>query len=509
MAMDLKKLQNGSDIRGVAAPGVPDEPVTLTPESAFLLTKGFACWLEKNCSRPISELKISVGHDSRITADTLKKAVCDGLVAMGCTVLDCGLASTPSMFMSTVFPELACDGAIMITASHLPFNRNGLKFFNRNGGLDKPDIAKVIELAGQNITGTGSGKIEKAPLIDIYSRHLVELIRKGANRTDDYDRPLKGLKIIVDAGNGAGGFFVEKVLKPLGADTTGSQFLEPDGMFPNHIPNPENKEAMKSVCSAVLKNNADLGIIFDTDVDRSSAVDRYGKEISRNAIIALISAIIAQQHPGTAIVTDSVTSDELTEFIEHDLNCRHHRFKRGYKNVINEAIRLNQSGEDCQLAIETSGHAALKENYFLDDGAYLTAKLLIKAAQMAVEGKSLDMLIAGLRHPLEACEIRLKITASDFKAYGTKMLEDFKAFAEGQKEYQIAPVNHEGVRVNLDQQNGNGWMLVRLSLHDPIIPVNIESNSAGGCKQIAAKLIDFLRPYQEIDVTSLEQFLEN
>ena len=105
--------------------------------------------------------------------------------------------------------------------------------------------------------------------MNTYARHLREKIKREVGG----EAPLSGLKIVVDAGNGAGGFYADDILKPLGADISGSQFLEPDGNFPNHQPNPENKEAMASVCRAVRENGADLGIIFDTDVDRSSAVD--------------------------------------------------------------------------------------------------------------------------------------------------------------------------------------------------------------------------------------------
>lgn len=197
------------------------------------------------------------------------------------------------------------------------------------------------------------------------------------------------------------------MLAPLGADASGSQFLEPDGSFPNHIPNPEDKTAMESIRGAVLANHADLGIIFDTDVDRAGAVDKNGREINRNRIIALISAILLHEHPGTAIVTDSITSSGLKTFIEEKGGI-HHRFKRGYKNVINEAIRLNREGTDCQVAIETSGHGALKENYFLDDGAYLIAKILVQMARLKKEGKTIDELIADLQEPLEAKEYRMK-----------------------------------------------------------------------------------------------------
>ena len=231
----------------------------------------------------------------------------------------------------------------------------------------------------------------------IYGKGLANKIREGVNHPQHYETPLKGLKIILDAGNGAGGFYADKVLKPLGADTKGSQFLEPDGTFPNHIPNPENKEAMASICDAVIKNKADFGIIFDTDVDRGAAVDSEGHELNRNRLIALISSIVLKENPGSTIVTDSITSDGLTEFIEGELKGIHHRFKRGYKNVINESIRLNNEGQESHLAIETSGHGAIKENYFLDDGAYLITKLLIELAKLRQENKSLTDLIANLK----------------------------------------------------------------------------------------------------------------
>lgn len=162
-------------------------------------------------------------------------------------------------------------------------------------------------------------------------------------------KPLSGFKLVVDAGNGAGGFYATRVLKELGANVEGSQFLEPDGSFPNHIPNPENKTAMDAIQSCTVKNHADLGIIFDTDVDRAAIVASNGEEINRNRLIALISAIVLRKYPGATIVTDSVTSDGLKAFIESHGGV-HHRFKRGYKNVINEAVRLEKEGVSAPLA---------------------------------------------------------------------------------------------------------------------------------------------------------------
>jgi len=336
----------------------------------------------------------------------------------------------------------------------------------------------------------------------------VEKIRVGANDKANYNEPLAGFKIIVDAGNGAGGFFAEHVLKPLGADTTGSQFLEPDGNFPNHIPNPEDKKAMQSICDATIANKADLGIIFDTDVDRSGAVDKNGKEINRNRIIALMASIIIAEHPGSVIVTDSITSDELKAFIQDKLGGIHHRFKRGYKNVINESIRLNGEGKESYLAIETSGHGALKENFFLDDGAYLMAKILIKMAILRQEGKTVDMLLSELEDPLESKEFRLNIKNSNFKDYGNMVIEKLTEYANKQQELEPAEENYEGIRVSLSKQNGDGWFLLRLSLHDPLMPLNIESRLQGGSKQIATGLYEFLKQFDELDISSVENFIK-
>ena len=427
--IDLLKLQNGSDIRGVAAEGVADEPVTLTSEAVNLIGQAFVQWLSKKSGKPAHELKIGVGHDSRITADLMKDAFIAGAGAAGATVYYCGLVSTPSMFMTVVFPEFAFDGSVMITASHLPFNRNGLKFFNPDGGLEKTDIKEILTIAKGLEIVTCDKKAIACDSLSAYTKSLQEKIKAGVN-AENYDKPLAGLRIVVDAGNGAGGFFVENVLAPLGADTTGSQFLEPDGMFPNHIPNPENKQAMEAIKQAVLANHADLGIIFDTDVDRMSAVLPDGSEVNRDAIIAMMAAILAKDYPGSTIVTDSVTSDRLTDFLENELNLKHHRFKRGYKNVINESIRLNKEGIVSPLAIETSGHGALSENYFLDDGAYLAVKILIATALAAKEGKKISSYIEKLEKGFDEREFRMKIFTDDFSSYGKDVLETFEARAK-------------------------------------------------------------------------------
>jgi phosphomannomutase len=294
------------------------------------------------------------------------------------------------------------------------------------------------------------------------------------------------------------------VLAPLGADTSGSQFLEPDGMFPNHIPNPENETAMRSVCEATVKAGADMGVIFDTDVDRGGAVDARGDEINRNRLVAIASAIALEGNEGGTVVTDSITSNGLKDYIEKTLGGVHHRFKRGYRNVINEAVRLNRAGINCPLAIETSGHAALRENYFLDDGAYLVTKIIIKAAVLRRQGKSLESLLEDLAEPAEAVEIRMPITEEAYRECGELILKNLEAYAE-EHHWQLAPDNREGLRVSFPKENGDGWFLLRLSVHDPIMPLNVESDSKGGVARILDQLTPFLKTCRELDLSPLGQ----
>ncbi len=494
-----KQFKSGTDIRGVASEGVEGEAVNLSDKVLADMTDGFVLWLSKKVGKAPEALKISVGRDSRISGPHIMEIAVAQFTACGAEVLRCGLASTPSMFMTTV--DLGCDGALQITASHHPFNRNGLKFFTREGGLEGSDIEKILTYAqnDEHPTAKGGGTVRDVDYMTDYAKGLCDKIKREVN-ADDYKHPLKGFRIVVDAGNGAGGFYADKVLKVLGADTNGSRFLEPDGMFPNHVPNPENPEAMESICEAVKESNADLGVIFDTDVDRGGAVDSKGNEINRNRLVAVAAAIALEGNNGGTIVTDSITSSGLKEFIENELGGKHYRYRRGYKNVIDKALELNEKGVNCPLAIETSGHAAMRENYFLDDGAYLCTKIIIKAAQLRAQGKELDELTASLKEPLESREIRYKITENDFKSCGERIIAELTDYAERQDGWNVADDNREGIRVSFDKNNGDGWFLLRLSVHDPIMPLNVESDSKGGVDVILDKLYGFLKTAKGLEI---------
>ncbi len=498
------ELKSGSDVRGFAS-DIYENEVNLTDQAVYDITAAFVLFLTKKSDKKATELTVSVGHDSRITAERIKTKVIEALTSAGVRVLDCGLSSTPAMFMTTVKAD--CDGAVQITASHHPADRNGLKFFLPSGGLDSSDIVDILNDANESKRcENAEGSVEKCDFMTEYAAILRQTICRELGVAEE-EQPLKGYHIVVDAGNGAGGFYADKVLATLGADTSGSINLEPDGMFPNHIPNPENEYAMACISDAVINSNADLGVIFDTDVDRAGCVDPDGVEINRNRLIALAAAIVLENEPASTIVTDSVTSSGLKTFIEENLGGKHHRFKRGYKNVINEAVRLCNEGINAPLAIETSGHAALKENYFLDDGAYLVTKIIIKMAKLGREGKSIFDLTSDLKTPLDTKELRFNIEVDEFRMYGELVIEGLQRWCEAKADqdgYIIADDNREGFRVSVD----DGWLLLRLSVHDPVMPLNIESDSKGGVKRILEKVAPFFYNCRFLNTDSLREYLE-
>ncbi len=497
--MDYAKFKSGSDIRGYAL-GDESNPLYMNDEMIMRCTAAFAQWLRTKTGK--KNLFVSVGHDSRLSAERIKNAVINALTSNGIRTADCGLSSTPAMFMTTV--EAECDGAVQITASHHPMDRNGLKFFTRDGGLDGKDISEILDSASKinNPVGNKNAECISLNFMKRYSEILRNMIIEGVDDKNDRQHPLKNMKIVVDAGNGAGGFYAYDVLEPLGADISGSVYLEPDGNFPNHAPNPENAQAMECVSRATSQTNADFGVIFDTDVDRAACVGKGGFEINRNRLVALASKIALSSCPEGTIVTDSVTSDGLAEFIKEN-GGKHLRFKRGYKNVINKQIELNKNGIPCPLAMETSGHAAFADNYFLDDGAYLITKLIIETAALAKQGTSLDDLISNLKEAEEEKELRFKILSNDFRTIGESVISLFEKESANHTGWKACDNNYEGIRINTDKANGNGWFLIRLSVHDPIIVFNSESNEIGGIMTMCREVLSVIQKAESIDMLDI------
>lgn len=496
---DWTLLQNGSEIRGVATDGIIGEQITMTTDKVAALGRGFVQWIwQKSNTRP---LRIAIGTDCRLSGSTFLEVLEESITQTGCDVLNCGLSSAPSILVSTVMPEVNVDGSIMLTGGHLPFNRDGMKFFYEGSDVSKEELSEIIVFAASPYKpDQPKGQVHIFNLLALYSRKLCDkIINPLVTISANSKRPLEGLKIVVDAGNGAGAFFANRVLRQLGADVSASQFLRPDGWFPNHSPNPEDYEALRSIVDAVKYSQADMGILFDSDVDRVAIVDNEGRIISRNELVAMAAAIVLEEHPNTTIVTDSITSTGLGVFITDILHGYHHRFQRGYRNVINEAKRLNNEGKECWLAVETSGHAAFRENSFFDDGAYFAIRFVIKLAQLKHEGKTLFSLIEKLPVPAESLELRLSILDSDFTRIAADTLSGLRQYITQIPGWEEVSQNFEGLRVMCNNESEQGWFLFRLSLHDPVMPINIESDVVGGTSAIINKLKLYFRNVRSID----------
>ncbi|XP_047081475.1 phosphomannomutase/phosphoglucomutase-like [Lolium rigidum] len=543
----IRRLQNGPDVRGVALEGEKGRPVDLTPLAVEVIGESFGEWLREKGSK-VEQLRVSVGRDPRLSGPRLSAVLFAGLARAGCAVFDMGLATTPACFMSTILPRFDYDASIMMTASHLPYTRNGLKFFTKRGGLTSAEVEAICDRAARKYVarkmglGGGSGMppmVMRVDLMTAYAQHLRDIIKERVAHPTHYDTPLKGFKVIVNAGNGCGGFFTWDVLEKLGADTTGSLHLEPDGMFPNHMPNPEDATAMSLTRGAVLAHGADLGVVFDTDVDRSGVVDDAGAAINGDRLIALISAIVLGEHPGTTVVTDARAGDGLTRFIEAR-GGKHCLYRVGYRNVIDKGAQLNADGVETHVMMETTGHGALKENYFLDDGAYMVVKIIIEMVRMRLAGLDggVGSLIKDLEEPAESVLFRMDIVGEpkNAKQRGVQAVETFKNYIEEGKLTgwvlddcgdcsvdQGCLVDNNDHPIDVDaymyrakfydeSQRRLGWVHIRQSVHNPNIALNMQSCVPGGCKSMARSIFDgFLLTSgvnKFVDITQVQRFVE-
>eukprot|EP01018_Ginkgo_biloba_P026480 Gb_40649 [translate_table: standard] len=201
-AGEIMRLQNGSDVRGIAMEGEEGREVNLTPAAVYCIAEAFGEWVGKSLGKPATKVRVSLGRDPRLTGPSLTNAAAGGLRNAACSVYDMGLATTPACFMSTVLPGFNYDASIMLTASHLPYTRNGLKFFTSNGGLNVDDVEQICSAAASKYVKihmttppTLNLAIEKADFMPVYAEHLRNIIKTQVNHPTNYEKPLQGFKV--------------------------------------------------------------------------------------------------------------------------------------------------------------------------------------------------------------------------------------------------------------------------------------------------------------------------
>ena len=197
--MDWMKLKSGSDVRGVAV----GENAPLTEHVAMCLGMAFARYVAKHVGKPVTQVTIAIGRDSRISGPALLHAAAEGVSKAGASVLDFGMCTTPAMYMCIITPGFQPDGSIMITASHHPYDKNGLKFFLAEGGVEGDVVEELLKTAStlEPEDTPLAGTIVKKPFLPTYKEQLADRIRLGLGT--DVPKPLLGLHVVVDAGNGA------------------------------------------------------------------------------------------------------------------------------------------------------------------------------------------------------------------------------------------------------------------------------------------------------------------
>ena len=408
-----------------------------------------------------------------------------------------------------------------------------MKFFSKTGGLTKQDIDNLIVMAqmearnwfDMGIVPPSSGcsgvlcselvrykqcaepenicccfcvtqffEQRQVDYMPFYKETLKHAILSEVGTADT--KPLSGLKIVVNPGNGAACFFND-LLRDLGGDVDHSVNLTPDGTFPESsgVPNPEKREFVEETLRVCETCNADIGVMFDTDADRAGfilprQVDKTGKKseyepLNRNRLIAMLGVIFSAKAPGCTIVTDSTTSEGLKTFLEDTLGLKHFRYLRGYANVIGKAKELTESGVAAEVAIETSGHCALKENGYTDDGTYTAVKIIGQLARTAAAGQgSLLDLISGLVELPYDEEYRIKVKDGSLETTSFVFSEVTKVLNEqcnAATVWSLDRDNLEGIRMTLAS---GGFFMLRQSLHDPVISMQVESISADEAKKV-------------------------
>ncbi len=455
------------DIRGTANGATPQ----LTPGVAYLVGKALGTYLP----REFGTRKIFVGSDNRLSSGPLKAAMIEGLASTGLAVVDIGEVLTPTVYFASA--SYGADGAgVMITGSHLDTRYNGIKMAYGKLALAGEQIQDVLSLIDEGIFAAGESQVEEDPTM--INQHMTTIQRKV--------RMEKPLKVVLDAGNGLSGAYLPPVLRALGLDLE-CLYCEPDGNFPNHLPNPEDPEMTRDLEAKVIELGADLGLAFDGDSDRCGFIDNQGRHIAADRLLALLSRDLLRRHPNTPIVFDVKSSQALPDEIKKYGGIPV-MWKSGHSLM---KQKMNEIGS--LLGGEVSGHLFIGEDYFGFDDAPLVALKTLEI--ISKSGQTVAEIFDDIPKLVATPEIVLG-APDDLKF---KMIEEMTASL--QNDYEVVTV--DGARVIFEQ----GWGLVRASNTQPAVTLRFEAYTN---EQIAGYMRIFkalLANYPQIDINNFDKQL--
>ncbi|HSO76329.1 MAG TPA: phosphomannomutase/phosphoglucomutase, partial [Blastocatellia bacterium] len=313
------------DIRGIVGSDLTDDTV-------YDVARGIGTFFRANGAR-----RASLGRDARESSPRFAEIMTRGLNETGCDVLDVGMVPTPLLYF-TLFTE-AVDSGVMITGSHNPADQNGLKICLGKSSIYGEQITEIKNAATTGKFATGTGKREERNVVGAYREHLRSNVKLGSRR----------LKVVVDAGNGMGGFIGAPLYRDLGCEVI-ELFCEPDSRFPNHHPDPTVVENMRFAIDAVREHKADLAIAFDGDADRIGVVDETGRIIWGDQLMVIFSREILKQRPGSTFIAEVKCSQTLFDDI-----ARHGGNPIMWK-VGHSLIKAKMKETGAAMAGEMSGH---------------------------------------------------------------------------------------------------------------------------------------------------------
>jgi phosphomannomutase/phosphoglucomutase len=386
----------------------------------------------------------------------------DALVSTGVDVVDLGVVPTPLTYFAA--NTLEVDGLCMITGSHNPPEYNGLKL-----GLGKTTFfaEEVQALRREAEAGDFAsaepgreGTVRAHDIVTPYLAYVRENLRLGSRR----------LKVVVDAGNGTGGVVAAPLFESLGIEVV-PLFMEMDGRFPNHHPDPTVEENLRHLAAKVRETGADLGIAYDGDADRVGAVDERGQVLWGDQLMILFSRALLAEVPGAVVVGEAKCSQTLYDDIA----------RRGGRGIMWKAghsiIKAKMKEEGALLGGEMSGHIFFAHRWFgFDDGIYASARLL---ELLSHTDAPLSTLLADV--PKTYASPELRVHCPEEKKFEVVRLaqEWFSA------RYETITV--DGVRALFP---GGAWGLVRASNTQPLLILRVEAGTPERLAELERVMIE-------------------
>lgn len=455
-------IKSISGIRGTIG-GKPGEG--LSPIDVVKFASAYGTWIISRNNGKKS--KVIIGRDARISGPMVNQLVCGTLVGLGIDVLDLGLSTTPTVEMAV--PHYEAQGGIILTASHNPKQWNALKLLNEKGEfINDLDGKEVLALAETNmeyaqVTHLGSYK-QTDDFIDQHIEKILALPYVDVKAITD-----RKFKVAVDAVNSTGGIAVPRLLKALGVTEIIELYCEPDGNFPhNPEPLPEN---LRDLSKIVIKNNADVGISVDPDVDRLALVCEDGEMFGEEYTLVAVADYVLKLNKGGNTVSNLSSTRALRDITE--------KAKGKYSAAAVGEVNVVTKMKDTNAIIggEGNGGVILPELHY---GRDALAGIAIFLTHLAKFGKTVSMLRA--TYP--------DYHISKNKIELTPEIDVDKVLEKVKTKYKKQPVNVEdGVKIEFDKE----WVHLRKSNTEPIIRIYSESASQTTAENLAKKIIEDIK----------------